>query len=135
MFKPCLFKPYMGKWGALPKIPSAMLLPGGARAYLAQMAVCEAFGVHLVALTAEGRGRRKIAFARQTAMYLCRLVFAMRLSEIARCFGRDRTTVAHALDRIEEARENARFDAKLRRLEALLRDIGCDRINGDGSRS
>ncbi len=117
-----MFKPYMGK--ALPKIPPAMLQPGGARAYLAQMAVCEAFGVHLVALSAEGRGKRRVAFARQTAMYLCRLVFVMRLSEIARCFGRDRTTIAHALSRIEEAREDAAFDAKLRLLEVLLHEIG-----------
>jgi len=124
MFKPYLFKPYMGK--ALPKIPAGMLLPGGARAYLAQMAVCEAFGVHPVALGAEGRSKHPVAFARQTAMYLCRLVFAMRLVEIAACFGRDRTTVAHAVRRIEEAREDAAFDAKLRLLEALLREIGSE---------
>lgn len=123
MVKPYLFKPYMGKWRALPKIPVAMLLPGGARAYLAQMAVCEAFDIHLAALFAEGRGRRPVSFARQTAMYLCRLVFAMRLCEIALCFGRDRTTVAHAIDHIEEAREDIVFDAKLRLLEAVLRDI------------
>lgn len=126
MFKPYLFKPYRGKGGALPKLPPALLLPGGARAYLAQMAVCEAFGVHLVALTAEGRGRHKVAFARQTAMYLCRLVFAMTLSEIAQCFGRDRTTAAHAIRRIEEAREDARFDATLCVIEMLLRQIGSE---------
>lgn len=126
MFKPYLFKAYRGKGGALPKIPPALLLPGGARAYLAQMAVCEAFGVHLAALTAAGRGERKAAFARQTAMYLCRLVFAMRLSDIAACFGRDRTTVAHGIEHIEEAREDASFDAKLRLLEALLHQIGSE---------
>jgi hypothetical protein len=126
MFKPYLFKPYPGKWGAVPKIPPAVLAPGGARAYLAQMAVCEAFGVHLIALAAEGRGNHTVAFARQTAMYLCRLVFAMRLTEIAQCFGRDRTTVAHAIARIEEAREDARFDATLGVIEALLHDTASD---------
>ena len=132
MFKPYLFKPYLGKGRALVKLPLAMLQPGGARAYLAQMAVCEAFGVHLVALTAEGRGDHTVAFARQTAMYLCRLVFAMRLTEIALCFGRDRTTAAHAIRRIEEAREDARFDARLTVIEALLRDIASDDAVGGG---
>jgi len=126
MFKPYLFKPYLGKGRALVKLPLAMLQPGGARAYLAQMAVCEAFDVHLVELFAEGRGQRSVALARQSAMYLCRLVFAMRLSEIAACFARDRTTVSYALLRIEEAREDARFDAKMQVLEASLRQLADD---------
>lgn len=123
MFKPYLFKPYMGKGRAFAKMPTALLLPGGVRAALAQMAVCEALDVHPMALFANGRGKRKAAFARQTAMYLCRLVFKMTLHEIAECFDRDRTTVAHAVLRIEEAREDTRFDAKLRKIEALLRQV------------
>jgi hypothetical protein len=126
MFKPYFFQPYRGKWRAQPNLPMAVLLPGGARAYLAQLAVCEAFGVHLVALTSAERGQRNVAFARQTAMYLCRLVFAMTLQEIAACFGRDRTTVSHALLCIEEAREDAVFDAKLRVIESLLHQLSAD---------
>ncbi len=127
-----MFKPYMGKGCGVPKIACAIVSPGSVRALLAQMAVCEVMGVSLVALSAAGRGDRESAFARQTAIYLCRLVFAMTLNEIAQCFGRDRTTVAHAVRRIEEAREDAGFDATLRRLEVSLRRLANTQA---GSRS
>lgn len=110
----------MCKWSALPKAPVIALSPAAARAVLAQILVCKTMGVGFAALLV--RNDRRAALARHIAMYLCRLIFAMRLSEIAHSFGRDRTTAAYAVQRIEEARENLVFDTFLCWLEwALLR--------------
>jgi chromosomal replication initiation ATPase DnaA len=96
----------------------------GQQALLAQMAVAEVLGVRLTALCGQERGDVRAAFARQTAMYLCRLAFDMRLNDIAMAFGRDRTTAAHAVRRIEEAREDPEFDRCLAWLEAALQRAG-----------
>jgi hypothetical protein len=116
----------MCKWIAAPSAPCLSI--GGQRALLAQMTVAEVTGVALTDLCGDKRGGPKAAFARQTAMYLCHLVFAMNFADIARAFGRDRTTIRHALRRIEEAREQSEFDRSLQWLEAALRRAG----GGDG---
>lgn len=112
---------FMCKWSAIPKRHLPVL--ANPRALLAQMAVAEGLAVPLPVLCGESRGGREAAFARQTAMYLCRLVFNMSLTEIADAFGRDRTTAAHAVRRIEEAREDPQFDSTLERLEAALQHL------------
>ncbi|TAK49721.1 MAG: hypothetical protein EPO23_00330 [Xanthobacteraceae bacterium] len=61
-----------------------------------------------------------IVLARQTAMYLAHVAFALPFGEIARCFGRDRTTAAHACRRIEDRRDDARFDRRLAALEIRI---------------
>ena len=94
------------------------------RALLVQIAVAEVTGVHLAALCAGVRGDARSAFARQMAMYLCRLVFDMSLGDIAAAFGRDRSTAAHAIRRIEEAREQPEIDRCTAWLEAALRRAG-----------
>lgn len=100
----------------------------GQQALLAQLAVAEVTGIRLTDLCSPVRGRARTAFSRQTAMYLCRMVFAMRLCDIALAFGRDRSTVAHALRRVEEAREDPEFDRRLVWLEAALRRAGGDDV-------
>jgi chromosomal replication initiation ATPase DnaA len=58
-----------------------------------------------------------VALARQSAMYLAHVAFGLTLSEVARAFGRDRTTAAHACRLIEERRDDAAVDAILGALE------------------
>lgn len=111
----------MCKWSEEPKRIQPIL--AGPRALMAQMAVAEGMGVPLLALCDQRRGGREAAFARQTAMYLCRLAFDMSLTEIAETFGRDRTTAAYAVRRIEEAREDPEFDRMLGRLETALQRL------------
>jgi chromosomal replication initiation ATPase DnaA len=96
----------------------------GQRALLAQITVAEMTGVRLTQLCASLRGGVQAAFARQMAMYLCRVVYGMTLSEIARAFGRDRSTAAHAIRRIEEAREDPEIDRSIAFLEATLQRTG-----------
>jgi chromosomal replication initiation ATPase DnaA len=96
----------------------------GQQALLAQMTVSEVLGIRLTALAGQDRGDTRAAQARQIAMYLCRVVYVMRLNDIGLAFGRDRSTAAHAVRRIEEAREDPDFDRRLSWLEAALQRAG-----------
>jgi chromosomal replication initiation ATPase DnaA len=82
--------------------------------------VSAALGIGLAELRAEQRGRAAVAFARQTAMYLAHVHFGLSLSEVGRSFGRDRTTVAHACARVEDSRDDPKFERVLACLEAAL---------------
>jgi chromosomal replication initiation ATPase DnaA len=116
----------MCKWSTAPASAMPEISRAGQQALLVQMAVAEVMGIRLTELCSDTRGDAKVAFARQTAMYLCHLVFAMRATEIAAVFGRDRSTAAHAIARIEEAREAPDVDRRLQWLEAALsRAGGC----------
>ena len=87
------------------------------------------FVTHLVAMAMDapaeavsaGERNALAARARQTAMYLTHVGFALSLGRVARAFGRDRATVGHACNRVEEWREDPVFDALLLRLEACVR--------------
>jgi chromosomal replication initiation ATPase DnaA len=68
-------------------------------------------------LAATSRRSPPVALARQTAMYLARVVHGLSLRDIALAFGRDPRTVAYACRRIEERRDDPAFDAFLVRLE------------------
>ena len=90
--------------------------------WLVQATVSHVMGVSLRELCATTRRRPQAAFARQIAMYLCHIVFEIGISESARAFGRDPSTVTHALRRIEEMREDGEFDATLTTIETMLVD-------------
>jgi hypothetical protein len=60
---------------------------------------------------------RTAALARQIAMYLAHVGFGLSMAEVGRAFGRDRTTVVHACHRIEDRRDETRFDQLLDLLE------------------
>lgn len=91
---------------------------------LAQMAVAEVMGVPLMNLCRPTRGDKQAALARQVAMYLCHLVFALKVGDIALAFGRDRATVRYALRSIDVARNDVALDRSLGWLEASLRRAG-----------
>ena len=88
--------------------------------WLVQATVSHVMGVPLNDLCAATRRHPKAAFVRQVAMYMCHVVFEVGISDAARAFGRDPSTVVHALRRIEEMREDAELDRMLQLLEALL---------------
>ena len=58
--------------------------------------VTEVFGVAPGAMRRGTRGERRIANARQVAMYIAHVNCGLSLTDVGRQFGRDRTTVAHA---------------------------------------
>lgn len=89
-------------------------------AELAAGIVSYATGVELADLMAASRGAPAAALARQAAMYLAHVAFAMSLSRVGQVFGRDRSTVAHACHLMEERREDAGVDEWLDALETAL---------------
>jgi len=80
--------------------------------------VAAAFAVPVCELRAHGRGRARIAFARQSAMYLAHVAFGLSCTDVGALFGRDRTTAANAFRVIEDRREDPFFDAVLTALES-----------------
>jgi chromosomal replication initiation ATPase DnaA len=67
------------------------------------------------------RGKPPVAFARQVAMYLTRVSCGLSFTEIGHVFARDRTTVAHACELVEERREDPILDSALDHLERAFR--------------
>jgi chromosomal replication initiator protein len=66
-----------------------------------QKRVAEHFNIR-VAEMYSARRAREVAWPRQVAMYLCKMLTPRSLPEIGRKFSRDHTTVIHAIHRIEE---------------------------------
>lgn len=84
------------------------------RARLAiELAVSRVFGVDGSTLWQHNRGIKRIATARQVAMYLAHVACGLSLTEVGRLFGRDRTTVAHGCLKIEVKRDDPTFDRAL----------------------
>ena len=67
---------------------------------------------------------RNIAFPRQVAMYLCRILTDSSLPRIGEQFGgRDHTTVLHAFDKLEaERKENPSLEETLKELTRRIRE-------------
>jgi len=75
------------------------------------------FGITADELAFGSRGPQRASLARQVAMYLCHVGFAMSFEGVGRLFRRDRTTVAYACRVIEERREDVWFDSRIAALE------------------
>jgi len=103
-------------------VPAVCLLRE--QAWLVQVTVAHVTGVALKELCARTRCRPKAAFARQIAMYLSHIVFRMNSAEVARAFGRDRSTARYAIRQIEELREAPELDRMLCWMEAMLTRTG-----------
>ena len=88
-----------------------------------QLLVAQAYGVTIDEIRAATRRTSQAAFARQIAMYLAHVVFSLSFGDIAGAFARDRSTVCHAIQRIEAMREDADLDRTLGWLETLLRAV------------
>ena len=95
-----------------------------APARLVEAAVCGAMRLPAGALRT-GRGPRRIAFARQLAMYLTHVGFGVTLTEVGLCFERDRTTVRHACALVEDRRDQPAFDLSVSALEIGLALLAC----------
>ena len=68
------------------------------------------FGVNTNTMLTSFKGSAQTCFARQTAMYLAHVIFQIRITDVARLFERDRTTIRHACHLIEDRRDNPEFD-------------------------
>jgi chromosomal replication initiation ATPase DnaA len=86
-----------------------------------EQAISKVFMVAGTDLWSGTRGRPRVAFARQVAMYLAHVACGLTLTEVGQIFRRDRTTVAHACNLVEDLRDDPRFDRSLELLEGVLR--------------
>lgn len=68
-------------------------------------------------------GRRSTCHVRQLAMYVSHVVLRLSLSEIGAAFGRDRTTVGHACNVVEDRRDDASFDAFVAAIERVVLSV------------
>ena len=79
-------------------------------------AVASAHGLPVELISSGTRGRKDASWARQVAIYLvARVNPDQNMSAIGRAFGRDRTTVRHAIELVTK-----RMDDKTRKLEKQL---------------
>ena len=93
-----------------------------------QTAVCEVCGLSRQELLSSRRSTR-VSHARQLAMYLARELTPLSLSEIARAFDRDHTTVIHALRAVESRLEPGSETAS--RIHRVRIDLGTPADPGD----
>ena len=91
--------------------------PRPAAVHAVELRVAAAFAIPVAEMQASTRRSAAVAFARQSAMYLARIMLGLNLTEIGHVFGRDRTTVAHACRVVEERRDEPGVEALLSRLE------------------
>lgn len=88
---------------------------------LIERTVAAAFEVEPELLWMPTRGNRRIALARQVAMYLAHVSCKMTYTEVGRAFERDRSTAAHACAQIEQRRDDPEFDSAIRLLEGIVK--------------
>ena len=110
-------QPRRVRGGAAPRLPDPFV-----RQVLDQ-AVSRVFMVASPDLWGGTRGRPRVAFARQVAMYLAHVACGLSLTEVGQVFSRDRTTVAHACCLVEDLRDDPAFDHSLELLEGVLRTL------------
>lgn len=83
-------------------------------------AVALVFEVDPQELGAATRRSPRAAFARQVAMYLTHVVCGLSMTEVGALFARDRTTVAHACEVVEDRRDDPDLDKRVERLECAV---------------
>ena len=88
-----------------------------------EAAVAAAFAVPVDELRAPSRRSAGAAFARQSAMYLAHVVLELDYSTIGKLFHRDRTTAAHAIQLVEQRRDNPAIDRILQTLEEVCGEL------------
>lgn len=67
--------------------------------------------------------RRSTCHVRQISMYVCHVVLRLSMADIGACFGRDRSTVGHACNVVEDRRDDAAFDAFVAAIERVVLSV------------
>lgn len=91
--------------------------------------VAEQHGVTFEELFHHSRSRAPIATTRQIAMYLLHVLLGRTLTEVGEFFGRDRTTVSHACARIEDMRDDDKFESEMTDLEDRIWTLLSQKTN------
>lgn len=94
-----------------------------ARAKLATCVAAYALGQNPDEVMEDARGDRRINAVRKLAIYLTYTAFGMSLARCAVVFSRDRSTIAHACQAVENRRDEASFDEWVDGLEVGLKSL------------
>ena len=89
-------------------------------AFFVAAMVASAFSICPRSMRDAHRGRARVAFARQVAIYLSHTRLGFSYAVAGAVFGRDRTTAAHACRIVEDKREDSNLDAILDCLERAI---------------
>lgn len=95
-----------------------------------ESAVTRIFNIRQSEFRSPSRGPAPVAFARQIAMYLTHVCYGLNFTVVGRLFHRDRTTVAHACEVVEDMRDDPDFDYLLSTLETTI----CSMFGVDNQR-
>lgn len=77
------------------------------------------FSVSGKELRRAGRSSLGVTRVRQIAMYVAHVILRMKMTDIGRGFGRDRTTVVYACHLVEDMRDDEDFDRVIALTERL----------------
>jgi chromosomal replication initiation ATPase DnaA len=77
------------------------------------------FSVPSKELRKPGRTAISVSRVRQIAMYVAHVVLRLTMGEVGVGFGRDRTTVHHACQVVEDMRDDAEFDRMVQVIERI----------------
>ena len=96
--------------------------------------VARVFEIERQRINQPTRGAATVAQARQVAMYLAHVGLGLTMRDVGILFDRDRTTVSHAVQMIENRRDGADFDRAMTILEDVVRQLAvCLEEAGDES--
>ena len=88
------------------------------RQLVAELMILSSDGVQL-----RRNSRRTTVHVRQIAMYVCHVALQLSFAEIGAAFGRDRTTVAHACNVVEDRRDDRAFDDFVATIERITLSV------------
>ena len=111
-------------FGPIPFAPvPAVPLPRESQALrlIIEQAVALGFDIEPELLSFPSRGRARTALARQVSMYVAHVSLSFSLTQVGQLFDRDRTTVAHACEVVEQRRDDVAFDRAIELLERVVR--------------
>ncbi len=77
------------------------------------------FSISSKDLRRPGKSSMGASRVRQVAMYVAHVVLRLTQAEVGRGFGRDRTTVAHACQVVEDLRDDMEFEQIVLKLELI----------------
>lgn len=117
-------------------LPSTDFQPTAKRRDELTLEVCEClidiaaamFSVSSKELRKPGRTALPVSRVRQIAMYVAHVVLRMTMSEVGAGFGRDRTTVLHACQVVEDLRDDSEFDRVVQTIERVASAASCSRL-------
>lgn len=113
-----------------PVLVRKVALPGHRRS-LGLRSACNAVRMvagEILALTGPKAGferdrRFAVAHVQQIAMYVCHVALRLTMADVARGFGRDRTSVGYACARVEDRRDDRAFDDLVGAVERVVNAV------------